>query len=47
MLKFFLQYCVTSTCKDEDPLEHIQDLIYDNSEYHFGDCSNHNPVDLL
>ncbi|CAI9287519.1 unnamed protein product [Lactuca saligna] len=28
---------------DEDPLEHIQDPIYDNSEYHFGDSSNHNP----
>nr|KAJ0200768.1 hypothetical protein LSAT_V11C600333660 [Lactuca sativa] len=43
LLYCFLQYGVICTCKDEDPLEHIQDHIYDNSEYHFGDCSNHNP----
>nr|KAJ0194873.1 hypothetical protein LSAT_V11C700380670 [Lactuca sativa] len=46
LLYCFLQYGVTCTCKDDDPLEHIQDHIYDNSEYHFSDCSNcsnHNP----
>ncbi|CAI9300105.1 unnamed protein product [Lactuca saligna] len=26
---------------DEHPLEHIQDQMYENSEYHFGDCSSH------
>ncbi|XP_023734998.1 protein FAR-RED ELONGATED HYPOCOTYL 3-like [Lactuca sativa] len=37
----FLQYGLTCICKDEHPLEHIQDQMYDNSEYHFGDCSSH------
>nr|KAJ0200280.1 hypothetical protein LSAT_V11C600333110 [Lactuca sativa] len=43
ILYCFLRYGVTCTCKDEDLLEHIQHHIYDNSEYHFGDSSNHNP----
>nr|KAJ0207731.1 hypothetical protein LSAT_V11C500268080 [Lactuca sativa] len=31
----FLCFGVTCTCKDEDPLEHIEDHMYDNFEYHF------------